>query len=167
MKEKVMEKGFDYAVERFSQVGVDIEAAIELIDSIPISVHSWQGDDLIGFDGIGELTGGIAATGNYPGRASSAEELRQDLEKAFSFIPGKLKLNLHSCHAETVDGHRVDRDNISIKQFQKWVDWAKQCKIGMDFNPTFFSHPKMDGDFSLSSEKEEIRKYLARDLRKR
>ncbi len=141
---------FEYAKERYAKLGVDVEAAIAKIDSIPVSMHCWQGDDVIGFDGTGELDGGIATTGNYPGRARTAQELRADIDKAISLIPGTVKLNLHACYAEK-NGKQIDRDAYTAAEFSGWIDWAVQNKIGLDFNPTYFSHPKMDGNFSLSS----------------
>ena len=158
MKDDVMKKGYEYAKDLYNNLGVDIDAAIKKIDSISISMHSWQGDDLIGFDGIGELTGGIATTGNYPGRARTANELRSDIDKAMSLIPGTKKLNLHACHAE-LDGKKIDRDAYTVEHFSNWVSWAKEKGVGLDFNPTFFSHPKMDGNFSLASRDEDIRKF--------
>jgi len=148
--EKNLLKGFEYAKEVFKEKNIDVEKAIDKIDSISISMHSWQGDDLVGFDGIGELSGGLAATGNYPGRARTPEELRRDIDKAMSMIPGTKRLNLHACHGET-KGKGVDRDAYTIEHFQTWADWAKERNIGLDFNPTFFSHPRMDGNFSLAS----------------
>jgi L-rhamnose isomerase len=150
MDESRILKGYEYARSRYSDYGINVDEAIKIIDSIPVSMHSWQGDDLIGFDGTGELTGGIAATGNYMGRASTADQLRQDIDTAMAMIPGKVKVNLHACHAELM-GHKIDRDAYTIEHFQTWVDWAKERKTGLDFNPTFFSHPMMDGNFSLAS----------------
>ena len=158
MNEKVINNGYEYAKQVFADFGIDTEAVLEKIDTIPVSMHSWQGDDLIGFDGVGELTGGLATTGNYPGRARTADELRSDITKAVSMIPGSLRIALHACHAEKV-GKNVDRDAYSIELFQTWVDWAKEEKLGLDFNPTFFSHPKMDGDFSLSSSNKAIQDF--------
>ncbi len=150
MEDSRIQAGFTYAREVYAAVGIDVNKAIESIDRIPISLHSWQGDDLIGFDGTGALTGGIATTGNYPGRARTADELRQDLDTALAMIPGTKRVNLHACHAEGVP-KGVDRDAYTIGYFQNWVDWAKTHGMGLDFNPTFFSHPKMDGNFSLAS----------------
>lgn len=150
MKESRIREGYELAKEAYGELGVDVDAAVRKADAIPISMHSWQGDDLIGFDGVGELTGGIAATGNYPGRARTADELRADLDKAMSLIPGTKRVNLHSCHAETA-GRKVDRDAYAVEHFRSWLDWAGARGIGLDFNPTFFSHPRMDGDFSLAS----------------
>jgi L-rhamnose isomerase len=158
MDEKIIRHGFQYAKEVFAEKGVDVDLAVKAADGIPVSIHSWQGDDLSGFDGTGELTGGIAATGNYPGRAATADQLRADIEKSISLIPGAKRLNLHSCHAE-LDGKKVDRDAYTIEQFQGWVDWAGTVGLYLDFNPTFFSHPMMDGNFSLASRDRGVRKF--------
>lgn len=158
MKREQILKGYEYAKEVYAAHGVDVDAAIERADNIPISMHCWQGDDVIGFEGTGALTGGIQTTGNYPGRARTADELRGDIDFAMTMIPGKTKLNLHASYAEK-HGKNVDRDQYTIAEFQTWADWAKAKGIGLDFNPTFFSHPKMDGDFSLSSLKEGTRRF--------
>ena len=158
MKEQTILQGYEYAKEVYAAHGVDTDAAIEKADLIPITMHSWEGDDLIGFDGTGELTGGIATTGNYPGRARTAEELRADIAEAVSMIPGTLRIGLHSCQAEP-NGKQVDRDAYTIEMFQNWVDWAKERNLQLDFNPTFFSHPRMDGDFSLASADEGVRAF--------
>ncbi|MGE5613895.1 MAG: L-rhamnose isomerase [Bacillota bacterium] len=158
MNEKTILQGYEYAKEVYAVHGIDTNAAIKKADDIPLTLHSWQGDDLIGFDGIGTLTGGISATGNYPGRARTADELRMDITEAVSMIPGKLRVGLHSCHAE-LNGKKVDRDAYTIEFFQNWVDWAKEHSLQLDFNPTFFSHPKMDGNFSLASAEEGIRAF--------
>ena len=143
-------QGFDLAKECYAEVGVDVEAAIARADAIPVSMHCWQGDDVIGFDDSRSLSGGIQTTGNYPGRARTSVELRADIDKAISLIPGKTKLNLHASYAEK-NGKQVDRDAYTINEFSSWLNWAKAGRIGLDFNPTYFSHPMMDGDFSLSS----------------
>lgn len=158
MKKERILKGFEYAKDVYADLGVDVDKAMEKIDSIPVSMHSWQGDDLIGFDGIGELTGGIATTGNYLGRARTPDELKKDIDFAISKIPGKLRVNLHACHAEK-NGKNVDRDEYTVDMFAGWIDWAKERKLGLDFNPTFFSHPMMDGDFSLASRDEKKRRF--------
>lgn len=158
MKEHTILQGYEYAKEVYAAYGINTDAAIKKADAIPITMHSWQGDDLIGFDGTGSLTGGIAATGNYPGRARTPDELRADITEAISMIPGKLRIGLHSCHAEPA-GKKVDRDAYTIKMFQNWVDWAKEHSLYLDFNPTFFSHPKMDGDFSIASANEATRDF--------
>jgi len=158
MKEKIIVQGYEYAKEVYGLRGIDVEKAISAADAVPISLHSWQGDDLIGFDGEDTLSGGIAATGNYLGRARTAIQLRQDIDTALNLIPGKVKVNLHACHAEK-DGKKTDRDEYGIEQFANWINWAKQKELGLDFNPTFFSHPMMDGNFTLSSPKAEVRNF--------
>jgi len=149
---------YQYAKEVYAQAGVDADAATAAAGAIPVSMHCWQGDDVIGFDGVGELTGGIATTGNYPGRARTPEELRADIAKALTLIPGKVKLNLHACYAEK-KGKQIDRDAYTIEQFQGWADFAIEQSLGLDFNPTFFSHPMMDGNLSLSSPNADVRKF--------
>lgn len=158
MDSRIIEQGIEYAREAYGNEGVDVDVAISLAEAIPVSLHCWQGDDVIGFDGSGELTGGIAATGNYPGRARTAEELREDIDKAISLIPGTLKLNLHACYAELGED-KTDRDAYTARHFRNWIDWAKEHGIGLDFNPTFFSHPKMDGNFSLASRNKDTRRF--------
>jgi len=156
-QEKVL-KGYEYALDVFSEQGINVEEAIKKTDSIAVSMHCWQGDDVVGFDGSDEVGDGLAVTGDYPGRARTPGELRQDIEKAMTLIPGEKRLNLHACYAENIS-KGTDRDAYTIKHFQNWADWAKKMEIGLDFNPTFFSHPKMDGNFSLSSRKDETRKF--------
>ena len=158
MNEELILKGYEYAKAQYAAVGVDVDAAIAKADKIPVSMHCWQGDDVIGFDGVGELTGGIATTGNYPGRATTPDQLRDDIRFAKSMIPGAVNLNMHACYAEK-NGKKIDRDEYTVEQFQGWVDLANELDMGLDFNPTFFSHPNMDGDFSLSSYNPDIRKF--------
>ena len=158
MSEKSVVKGYEYAKEVYAGYGVDVDKAMEIADGIAVSMHCWQADDVLGFDGTGALTGGIQTTGNYPGRARTPEEVRADLDVAISMIPGKKKLNLHACYAEKTSKD-IDRDAYTIAEFQNWADWAKENKMGLDFNPTYFSHPMMDGNFSLSSPKEDVRKF--------
>ena len=158
MNEKLILAGYEYAKEVYAAAGIDVEAAMAKADAIPVSMHCWQGDDVIGFDGSDSLTGGIQTTGNYPGRARTAEELRGDIDFARTMIPGVTKLNLHASYAEK-NGKKIDRDEYTIAEFQNWVDWAKEKKVGLDFNPTYFGHPMMDGDLSLSSPKENVRKF--------
>lgn len=153
-----IEQGYAYAKEVFQGLGVDVEQAIQRADSIPLSMQCWQGDDVVGFEGAGALTGGIAVTGSYPGRARNPEELKQDIRKAFSLIPGQRKLNLHANYAIKA-GSKVDRDEYSIAEFRPWLDFAREEKAPLDFNPTFFSHPMMDGDLSLSSPDERKRRF--------
>lgn len=158
MNEKLILAGYEYAKETYAAAGIDVEAAMKKADAIPVSMHCWQGDDVIGFDGADSLTGGIQTTGNYPGRARNVEELRKDIDFARTMIPGATKLNLHASYAEK-NGKKVDRDAYTITEFQGWADWAKENKLGLDFNPTYFGHPMMDGDLSLSSPKDANRKF--------
>jgi L-rhamnose isomerase len=149
---------YESAREIYKTIGVDTDAAIATLQNIPISMHCWQGDDVKGFDQDGPLSGGIQATGNYPGKARTPEELMSDIDKAFSLIPGKHKLNLHASYAIFEDGEFADRDQLKPKHFAKWVEFAKERGIGLDFNPTFFSHPKAN-PFTLSSPDEKIRSF--------
>ena len=149
------------AKEMYAAVGVDTDKAIELLDRIPVSMHCWQGDDLLGFEGKASLSGGIQTTGNYPGKAFGPEQLMADLDKAFSLIPGKHRLNLHAIYAIFEDGETADRDALEPKHFKKWVEYAKQRDLGLDFNPSFFSHP-LSEKATLSSEDESIRKFWVR-----
>ena len=154
-----IENAYDLAKKRYEDFEVDVEAAQERLKKISISMHCWQGDDVGGFENEGGLTGGgIQATGNYPGKARTAAEVRADLGKALSLIPGKHRLNLHASYAETV-GKPVERDELQPEHFSKWVDWAKEKGIGLDFNPTYFSHPKADQGFTLSSLDDTTRKF--------
>lgn len=150
-----------YAVakEAYAAIGVDTDAAIARLKEIPVSLHCWQGDDVIGFDHDGPLTGGIQTTGNYPGKATTPEQLMADIDEVLKVTPGKKKLNLHACYAIFEDGEFIDRDKIEPKHFQKWVDFAKERGMGLDFNPTFFSHPKVKDGLTLSSPDEETRKF--------
>jgi len=156
--EVTIRKGFEYAKEAFAQRGVDAESALLKADAVPVSMHCWQGDDVGGFDGADSLTGGIAVTGNHPGRARNLEELQQDIRKALSLIPGTSKLNLHACYA-VKNGKAVDRDAYTPREFAPWADFAKEEGLGLDFNPTYFSHPMMDGNLSLSSPDETKRRF--------
>ncbi len=158
MNQERILKGYEYANDVFLENNIDIDKAIDNIDGIAISMHCWQGDDVIGFDGSDSLGDGLAVTGNYPGRARTPDELRQDIEKAMTMIPGTKRLNLHACYGENIPKN-VDRDEYTIEYFQNWVDWAGELNIGLDFNPTFFSHPMMDGNFSLASRDDKKRKF--------
>lgn len=150
---------YELAKEAYSELGIDTEVVMEKLKNIPVSVHCWQGDDVSGFENPdGQLTGGIQATGNYPGKARTPEELRGDLEKAFSLIPGTKRLNLHALYLET-DGEKVDRDQIEPKHFANWVQWAKEQKIGLDFNPSIFSHEKADSGLTLSHPDADVRDF--------
>ncbi|MFA5864663.1 MAG: L-rhamnose isomerase [Phycisphaerae bacterium] len=157
--ERNIEKSYILAKDRYAQYGVDTEKVLTQLAKISISLHCWQGDDIGGFEKIESATGGgIQATGNYPGKARTAEELRADLDKAFSLIPGNHRLNLHACYLET-GGKKIDRDQVELRHFQNWIGWAKTNKRGIDFNPTFFAHPKADSGFTLSSRDKGIRKF--------
>ncbi len=158
MDEKLILSGYEYAKKLYAAAGVDVDAAMAKADSIPVSMHCWQGDDVFGFDGSDGLSGGIQTTGNYPGRARTPEELRADIRFSKSLIPGTIKLNMHASYAEK-HGKDIDRDAYTIEEFMGWVDLANELDIGLDFNPTFYSHPKMDGDFSLSSYNPEVRRF--------
>lgn len=153
------EKSYELAKERYAELGVDTDAALETLKSIPISVNCWQGDDVTGFEhDASGASGGIMATGNYPGAARTADELRSDLDQALALIPGTHRLNLHAIYAETGEGY-TDRDELKPEHFENWIKWAKNKKMGLDFNPTFFSHPKADSGFTLSSNDESIRNF--------
>lgn len=146
------------AVDQFSKWGVDVEAAIKRLKTIPISMHCWQGDDVVGFEKkSGSSGGGIQATGNHPGRARTPDELRADLEFAYSMIPGEHRLNLHAMYLDADEN--PDRDEIEYRHFEPWVDWAKSQKIGLDFNPTFFAHEKADDNLTLSHPEKSIRDF--------
>ena len=155
------EQRYEEAKKIYAGIGVDTDQALETLRHIPISMHCWQGDDVLGFDQDGPLSGGIQTTGDYPGRARTPEELMQDIDKAMSLIPGKHKLNLHASYGIFEDGEIADRDALEPKYFKKWVEFAKKHGIGLDFNPTFFSHPKAE-PFTLSSPDEEIRQFWIR-----
>ena len=151
-------QAYEAAKARYAAIGVDTDAVLEKLQGIKISMHCWQGDDVKGFlTPDGELTGGIMSTGNYPGAAHTPEQLRQDLEKAYSLIPGKHKLNLHAIYLDTDE--TVDLNEIEPRHFEKWVKWAKEQGLGLDFNPTFFSHPMMKDGFTLASPEQEVREY--------
>lgn len=150
---------YEAASERYAEMGVNSDQALERLGAIAISVHCWQGDDVRGFEKSTQtLSGGIAVTGNYPGRARTPRELRDDLEMAFKLIPGRHRVNLHACYGE-FDGKAVDRDSIEPGHFRNWIDWAKTHHLGLDFNPTFFSHPKAADGFTLSHPNKGIRKF--------
>ena len=150
---------FDLAKIEYEQWGINVEQVIEKLKGVPISVHCWQGDDIAGFEtDKKELSGGIDVTGNYPGKATTPAELRQDIEKALSLIPGKHRINLHAIYAET-DGEVVERNQLEPKHFEKWVAWAKAHGLGLDFNPTLFSHEKAADGLTLSHPDPEIRQF--------
>lgn len=157
-----MERAYQLAREQFAEIGVDTERAMQALQGVPISLNCWQGDDVAGFENLNTgLTGGIAATGNYPGKARTPEELRADLDKALSLIPGTHRLNLHAIYAET-GGKKVGRDELGPEHFTHWASWAKAKGMGLDFNPSYFSHPKASDNFTLTSRDEGIRKFWIR-----
>lgn len=153
-----IETAYKQAKERYAEIGVDTDQTIERLQKIEISVHCWQGDDFQGCEiDSGGLSGGIMATGNYRGRARNADELRQDYEKAFSLIPGRQRANIHAIYLDP-QGKKVERDEIEIRHFEGWMDWAKKLGISLDFNSTIFSHPKAEG-YTLANYDEGIRGY--------
>ena len=160
MKQEPIEQAYQLAKEQYAAIGVDTDAAMKKLKTVPVSMHCWQGDDVGGYEHVGgsELTGGIQATGNYPGKARTIDELRGDIEKALSLIPGTHRLNLHACYLDN-GGTFVDRNAIKPEHFQSWIDWGKGKLHGMDFNPTFFSHDKAADGFTLSHADKAIRDF--------
>ncbi|MCL1633024.1 L-rhamnose isomerase, partial [Sporolactobacillus sp. CPB3-1] len=157
MSEHVI-KAYELAKEKYAEIGVDTEEALNALKKIKLSIHCWQGDDVLGFlFPDQDLTGGISVSGNYPGKARTVDELRKDLSKALSVIPGKHKVQLHSIYADTDE--KVDLNELAPRHFQSWVDWAKEEGVGLDMNGTFFSHPKSASGFTLSSADKEIRDF--------
>jgi L-rhamnose isomerase len=157
-----IDMAYRLAAERYQEYGVDAEAALARLKTIPVSLHCWQGDDVRGFEQFGgELGGGLAATGNYPGAARTPDELRADAAKALSLIPGRHRFNLHACYGE-FGGAKVNRDEIRPEHFAGWIDWAKSLCIGLDFNPTYFSHPKAADNATLSHADAGIRSFWVR-----
>lgn len=158
MSTKRTENNYRAAKEYYATIGVDTDAALKKLAAIPISLHCWQGDDVGGFEpNAGGASGGILSTGNYPGRARTPEELRSDIDKAFSLIPGMKRLNLHAIYLDS--DKAVDRNRITPEHFQSWIDWAKEKNAGLDFNPTFFGHPKAASNLTLSHPDAGIRKF--------
>ena len=159
MNQATVEKAFELARERYAELGVDVDRALQTLRGIAVSLHCWQGDDVGGFESDAGLTGGgIQATGNYPGKARSADELRADIDQALSLIPGRHRLNLHAIYAD-YPGRKVERDELRPEHFVRWIDWAKSGRMGLDFNGTFFSHAKADSGFTLASRDEGIRRF--------
>lgn len=156
-----VKESYELAKKRYAEYGIDTDKVLETLKNIPISMHCWQGDDVIGFENPdGELTGGIQTTGNYPGKATTPEQLRADIEKALSMIPGKHRINLHAIYGD-FEGN-VERDKIEPKHFAKWVEWAKKNNIGLDFNPTCFSHPMSADGMTISHPDKEVRDFWIR-----
>lgn len=156
---ELIERSYAAARQRYAELGVDTAEAIRRLKAISISLHCWQGDDVAGFEGGDEaLGGGLAVTGNYPGKARSADELRSDLEMALKLIPGRHRVNLHAIYGET-GGRRVERSELEVVHFRNWIDWAKDRRLGLDFNPTYFSHPLAASGFTLSHPDAAVRRY--------
>ncbi len=155
-----MSDSFQIAKEAYADLNVDVEAALARLEKTPISIHCWQGDDVGGFEKEGASLegGGIQATGNYPGKARTLAELRKDLDTALSLIPGRHRLNLHACYAD-LGGKKIDRDAYTVAQFQSWIDWAKPHGLGLDFNPSFFSHPLANDGLTLTHPDPKIREF--------
>ena len=161
MSEKQIQAAYDLARQQYADLGVDTDAALKMLATVPISIHCWQGDDVGGFESAGtEIGGGLAATGNYPGKARTADELRQDAAKALSLIPGKHRFNLHASYGD-FGGRPVERDAIRAEHFSRWIDWAKSLGIGLDFNPTYFAHP-LATSFTLSHPDKTTREFWIR-----
>ncbi|MBQ6988562.1 MAG: L-rhamnose isomerase [Alistipes sp.] len=158
MKKELVEKAYEIAKERYAAIGVDVDAALETLQNVQLSLHCWQADDVSGFENAGSLTGGIQATGNYPGKARSIEELQADIEKVVSLLPGKHRLSLHASYADFRETGPADRDELEPKHFESWMQWAEKNGMKLDFNSTSFSHPKSE-DLTLASPKEDIRKF--------
>ncbi|MDD3968550.1 MAG: L-rhamnose isomerase [Proteiniphilum sp.] len=166
MKAELIKRNFEEAKACYSSLGIDVTHAIEQLKRQSISIHCWQADDVSGFENPdGELTGGIQATGNFPGKARSIEELRSDLEKVLTLVPGSHRVSLHASYGD-FGGNVVDRDQIEPKHFQSWIDWAKKLGVKLDFNSTFFSHPKSDSGYTLSDLDPEIRAFWKEHLRR-
>jgi len=160
MTEQNIVQAYQITKEQYASLEVDADAAMRRLETIPISLHCWQGDDVGGFEKVGAKLegGGIQATGNYPGKARSITELRSDVEKALSMVPGKHRLNLHACYLDN-GGKFIDRNEMLPEHFQSWIDWAKSNGLGMDFNPTYFSHPKAADGFTLTHPDKGIRDF--------
>ena len=150
---------YEEAKEIYGQLGIDTDKAIRILKEVSLSLHCWQGDDVTGFDHDGPLTGGIQTTGNYPGKARTPKELMDDMDLAMSLMPGTKKLNLHASYAIFDEGRYVDRDKLEPEHFSKWVEYAKERNIGIDFNPTFFSHDMVKNGLTLTSPDEEVRRF--------
>jgi len=161
-RDAAIERRYEQARQQYHELGVDTDRALQRLSKVAMSIHCWQGDDVGGFESASELGGGLAVTGNYPGKARTPDELRSDLEMAFKLIPGRHRLNLHALYAEHPRGRIVDRDKLGPEQFAGWVDWARRIGIGMDFNPTFFSHPKAADGFTLAHRDRGIRNFWIR-----
>jgi len=162
---EMINKSYLEAKAKYKSFDVDTDKAIEILRELPLSLHCWQGDDVNGLEDDGALTGGIMLTGNYPGKSRNGDELRADIDKAFSLIPGKKKLNLHAMYAE-FDGARADRDKLTVEHFSKWLNWAKERECGLDFNPTIFSHDMFKDNMSVTHPDEKVRKFWIEHIKR-
>ncbi|MBQ7256824.1 MAG: L-rhamnose isomerase [Abditibacteriota bacterium] len=165
MNTENINKAYELAKEQFASMGIDTEAVISSLEKIPISLHCWQTDDVAGFENAGDLGGGLQVTGNYPGKARNIDEVRADLEKSLSLIPGSHKVNLHAIYGDFSKG-QPERCDIDTCHFDSWIDWAKENGVGLDYNGTFFSHPMADTNFTLSSKDKTIRDYWIEHAKK-
>lgn len=167
MKKEDIEKSYKLAKEQYAAIGIDTDSVINRMDALVISLHCWQTDDVGGFEKADAILGGggIQATGNFPGKARTIEQMRADLDKVFSLLPGKQRLSLHAIYGE-FGGQKVDRDQIETKHFQGWIDWAKKRGVGLDFNCTCFSHPLADDGYTLSSKDEKVRKFWVEHVKR-
>jgi len=165
--QELVKKAYQIAKQQFAEIGVDTNVAIAKMNAVKISLHCWQTDDVGGFETADATLsgGGIQATGNYPGKATTIEQVRADLEKVLSLLPGKQRLNLHAIYGD-FKGEKVDRNEIEVKHYQSWIDWCKEQKIGMDFNATCFSHPLAADGYTLSSKNEETRSFWVEHLKR-
>lgn len=166
-RKSLVERAYSIAREQYAALGIDTDQAIKAMEQVTVSLHCWQADDVGGFEtpDASLSGGGIQATGNYPGKATTIEELRMDLEKVLTLLPGRYRLNLHALYGD-FGGEFVDRNQIEPKHFQSWIDWCRKNGLGMDFNPSFFSHPKAADGFTLSSKNEEIRQFWVEHLKR-
>ena len=167
MNKELVKKAYAIAQEQYSILGIDTKKAIERLKDIRISLHCWQADDVAGFETPDAALGGggIQVTGNYPGKARNIAQLRQDIEKVLTLVPGRQRINLHSIYGD-FQNQRVERDRIELRHFQSWIDWAKKLRLGIDFNPTCFSHPCADDGFTLSSKNETQRKFWVEHVKR-
>jgi L-rhamnose isomerase len=167
MSNQRTKQAYQIAKEKYAELGVDTDKVIESMNKVVISLHCWQADDVGGFETPDSKLGGggIQVTGNYPGKASTLDQLRKDIDKVMDLLPGKQRLNLHAIYGD-FQGEQIDRDQIEVKHFQSWIDWAKKHNTGLDFNPTCFSHPFADEGFTLSSKNEDYRKFWVEHVKR-
>jgi L-rhamnose isomerase len=166
-KNELIQKAYAIAKEQYASIGVDTDKALTQLEKVKISLHCWQADDVGGFETPDAVLGGggIQATGNYPGKAKTIAQLRQDIEKVLRLVPGNQRINLHAMYGD-FQGEKIERDQIEIRHFQSWIDWEKKNDLGIDFNPTCFSHPYADDGFTLSSKNETYRKFWVEHVKR-